>query len=377
MKLKLFLSAALVAGVISVRAVTSGSAVSDTTNSAAQPDAMTALFGDPTIAKGTGFEIKRSDLDSVVTGAKANAAAANQQLPPDFEVGVLNQLVTIQLLLTKANDADKAAGQAESDKQYAKLVEHFGSQDAFARQLKMVGMSEATLRTKAAQEATAKAALKRELNVSVTDAQIQDYYSNHAAAFEEPEKAHVRHILLMTIDPQSHTSLSTNTVAAKRKLIDDLEKRLSGGADFAALATQYSEDPGSKDNGGELPAFGRGDMVPEFEAAAFSLKPGQVSDVVTTMYGFHIIKLIERTPAKKYGLTDTIVQADNQTPAAICKAELESEQIRSRAPAFIQQLRTACGVEILDPVLKTQEQALLDAATNAPASAPGAGGANP
>ena len=79
---------------------------------------MTALFGDPVIAKGKGFELKRSDLDSVVTGAKANAAAANQQLPQGFEVGVLNQLVTIQLLLTKANDADKAAGQAEADTQY-------------------------------------------------------------------------------------------------------------------------------------------------------------------------------------------------------------------------------------------------------------------
>jgi parvulin-like peptidyl-prolyl isomerase len=277
--------------------------------------------------------------------------------------------------LTKANDTDKAAGQAEADKQYAKLIEHFGSPEAFARQLKIVGMTETELRTKAAQEATAKAALKRELNVSVTDADVQAYYSNHAAAFEEPEKAHVRHILLMTIDPASHSPLSTNTVAAKRKLVDDLEKRLAGGEDFAALATQYSEDPGSKDNGGELPAFGRGDMVPEFEAAAFSLKPGQVSDVVTTVYGFHIIKLIDRSPAKKYGLTDPIAQADNQSPAAICKAELESEQIRSRAPAFIQQLRTANGVEILDPVLKTQEQALLDASTNAPA--PDSGGVNP
>ena len=367
MKLKLFLTAVLTAGVISAQAVSSA-----TTTNAPKADAMTTLFGDPVVAKAKGFEIKRSDLDSVVTGAKANAAAANQQLPPDFEVSVLNQLITIQLLMQKANAADQAAGKDEADMQFTNLLEHFGTPEAFARQLKMVGMSESELRTKAAQEATAKAALKRELNLSVTDAEVKEYYSNHTAAFEEPEKAHVRHILLMTIDPMARAPLATNAIAAKRKLIEDIQKRAAGGEDFAAMAKQYSDDPGSKENGGELPKFARGDMVPEFEAAAFSLKPGQVSDVITTMYGFHVIKAIDRAPAKKYGLTDNIAQI-NKTPAAICKAELESEQIRKLAPPYIQKLRTEANVEILDPILKTMEQAVLDAATNAPAG----GGMNP
>jgi len=367
MKFKMLLSAALLAGVISVHAASAGA-----TNAIASADAMTTLFGDPVVVKAKGFEIKRSDLDGVVAGAKANAAAAQQQLPPDFEVSVMNQLVTIQLLSQKANDADRAAGKAEADQQFTNLLEHFGTPEDFARQLKMVGMTESQLRTKAAEEATAKAALKRQLNVNVTDAAVSDYYSNHTAAFEEPEKAHVRHILLMTIDPSSQTPLPTNTIASKRKMIEDIQKRATGGEDFAALATQYSEDPGSKSKGGELPKFGRGDMLPEFEASAFSLKPGQVSDVITTMYGFHVIKAIDRSPAKKYGLTDNIPQI-GKTPAAICKAELESEQIRKQAPAYIEKLRKEANVEILDPNLKAQEQAILDASTNAPAS----GGVNP
>ena len=333
---------------------------------------MTTLFGDPVIAKGKGFELKRSDLDGVVTGAKANAAAANQTLPADFEVSVLNQLITIQLLLQTANAADKVAGQAESDAQYTNLLAHFATPEAFARQLKMVGMTETELRAKAAQEATAKAALKRELNLNVTDAQVKEYYSNHAAAFEEPEKAHVRHILLMTIDPKERMPLATNVVTAKRKQIDDIQKRAAAGEDFATMAGKYSEDPGSKDNGGELPAFGRGDMVPEFEAAAFALKPGQVSDVITTMYGYHVIKSIERLPARKYGLTDNIPQVD-KTPAAICKLQIEGEQIRDQAPAYIAQLRKDSNVEILDPNLKALAQMMQDASTNAPA---GGGGLN-
>ena len=148
MKLKLILSAALVAGVISCQAATSPAVVS-TNDSAA--DAMTKLFGDPVVAKGTGFEIKRSALDEVVSGARANAAAQGQQLPPDFQASVLNQLLTIQLLLQKATPADQVAGKAEADLQFTNLLKRFGSQEAFQRQLTAVGMTVDDLRGKATQ----------------------------------------------------------------------------------------------------------------------------------------------------------------------------------------------------------------------------------
>ena len=365
MKLKLILSAALVASVISAQAATSATTAAPT-NTASKPDAMTTLFGDPVIAKGRGFEIKRSDLDTVVTGAKANAAAQGQMLPPGFDISILNQLITIQLLVQKATPADRLAGVAESDSQFTNMVAHFGSPEAFARQLKMVGMTEAELRAKATQEATAKTVLKRELKIAVTPAEIRECYTNHSSSFEEPEKAHVQHILLMTMDPASRTPLPTNAVATKRKQVDDLAKRLKGGEDFAKLAKEFSEDPGSKSNGGELPKFGKGDMVAEFEAAAFSLKPGQISDVITTMFGFHIIKLLDKTAAKKFGFSEAIPMANNETPETICKRGLEAEKIKEQAPAFVLKLRTEAKVEILDANLKALEQAVLEAETNAP-----------
>jgi len=369
LKIKLMLSAVLVAGVITAQAATSGATADmapGATNGAAV-DPMTALFGDPVIAKGSGFQIKRSDLDQVVTSAKANAAAQGQQVPQGFDASILNQLITIQMLLQRATDADRAAGQTEADAQYTNMLTRFSSPEAFERQLKMAGITPEELRAKAAQEATAKAALKRLLNISVTPEEIRECYTNHEANFEEPEKVHVEHILLMTIDPATRTPLTTNTVAAKRKQIDDLLKQIKGGADFATLARQYSEDPGSKANGGELPKFGRGDMVPEFEAAAFALSPGQVSDVVTTMYGFHIIKLLDKSPAKKYGFGDPIPEANNQTPADICKTGLESDKMKELAPPYVQNLRTELNVVIVDPTLKEESQELMDAATNAPA----------
>ena len=356
MKLKLILSAALMAGVISAMAVTQPVTLPTGTNSSPEA-AMKALFGDPVIVKGKGFEIKQSEMDQVLTGAKANAAAQGQQLPPEFSVAILNQLITIQALLQKATPADRAVGATEADLQYTNLLKRFGSPEAFQRQLKAVGMTVDDLRGKATQEATAKATLKRELNIAVSDDDAKAFYTKHSAEFEQPEMAHVRHILLMTVDPSTRMSLPTNAVAAKRKQADDLLKQIRAGADFATLAKQYSEDPGSKVNGGELPEFSRGQMVPEFEATAFSLTNNQVSDVITTQFGYHILKLIDKTAAKKFAFTDTLPQV-NKTVAEICKSEVESQKIKELAPDYVKKLRTELNVEITDPSLKALDESV-------------------
>jgi len=381
MKLKLIFSAtlaALVFGPASAPASTESAPLS--TNAPAMTNTttdaeMAALFGDPAIVKGKGFEIKRSDLDSVLTGAKANAAAAGQQLPPDFEIKILDQLVTIQLLLQKATEADRVAGGQEADTQMTNILKRFGSQAAFEHQLKAVGMTMEDLRAKATQEAVAKTALRRELNVVVTDADAKSYYDTHPAEFEEPERAHVRHILLLTLDPATQQPLPDDQIQAKRKQIEDLRKRALAGEEFTNLVAQYSEDPGSKDTGGEY-TFARASadpshaMVPEFEAAAFSLTNNQISDVVTTRYGFHIIKLLEKIPAKKYGYNDVLPPDLKTTPADLCKTTLENDKIKELAPAYVDKLKKDYNVQILDPALKTLEATLEAVATNAPDASP-------
>ncbi len=359
MKFIVLFSAALVAGALSASAATAPSPAAGTTN--ANPEAaMTALFGDPAVVKAKGFQIKRSDLDQVVSGARANAAANNQQLPPDFEVSVLNQLITIQELLQTANDADQVVGKQEADLQYTNLLKKFVSPEAFERQLTAVGMTVTELRAKATQEATAKAALKRSLNITVTDDEAKDYYTKHPADFEQPELVHARHILLMTIDPATRQPLTTNTIAAKRKQIDDLRKQIQDGADFATLAKQYSEDPGSKENGGELPEFPRGQMVPEFESAAFALATNEVSDVVTSQFGYHLIKLLEKLPAKK---------VDFATAETEIKDGLARQKIAKLAPDYVKKLRADQQVEILDANLKAMDEQLQAQAAAAAAEA--------
>jgi peptidyl-prolyl cis-trans isomerase C len=123
----------------------------------------------------------------------------------------------------------------------------------------------------------------------VEEEEINRYYEENKVKFEIPEKIKARHILIQV----KKTAAEQEQKKAKAKL-EKVLQRVRAGEDFAKLATEFSEDPGSKKQGGDLGFFTRGMMAPEFEKAAFSLKPGEVSDIVQTNFGFHIIRYEER-----------------------------------------------------------------------------------
>ena len=118
--------------------------------------------------------------------------------------------------------------------------------------------------------------------VTVPDADLEAFYKQNLAQYTTPEQLAASHILFRIEDKDE---------AAVRKQAEEVLKRARAGEDFAALAKQYSEDESNNTNGGSLGEFGRGTMVPEFEQAAFALKPGDISDLVKTSFGFHIIKV--------------------------------------------------------------------------------------
>ncbi len=118
----------------------------------------------------------------------------------------------------------------------------------------------------------------------------KDYYASHTPEFNTEEKVHARHILVK-FDAKNSESVKT-----AQKKAEDLLSQLKKGGDFAKLAKENSDDPGSKAKGGELEPFGRGAMVPEFEKAAFSLKPKTLSDLIKSQYGFHIIEVMDKIP---------------------------------------------------------------------------------
>jgi len=126
----------------------------------------------------------------------------------------------------------------------------------------------------------------------VTDAEVQQYYNQHLSDYKVDDQVKVRHILIK-VDPNADAKADA---AAKQKA-EDILKQLRSGGNFEELAKKYSDDPGSKDQGGELGFIKHGVTVPEFEKAAFALQPGQISDLVRTKFGYHIIQTEEKQTA--------------------------------------------------------------------------------
>ena len=126
----------------------------------------------------------------------------------------------------------------------------------------------------------------------VTDAQVQAYYNAHLADYQVKDQVKARHILIAV--PEGSDAKTDAAAKAKAQGILD---QLHHGGDFAALAKANSDDPGSKENGGDLGFFSKGKMVPAFEQAAFALQPGQISDLVKTSFGYHIIQVEEKQTA--------------------------------------------------------------------------------
>jgi len=163
--------------------------------------------------------------------------------------------------------------------------------------------------------------------VAPTPQQIETYYNDNVQQFSNPEQVHALHILLKTKDKD---------VAAVRKQAEAVLKEARGGADFATLARKYSEDEGSKGSGGDLNFFGRGSMVKPFEDAAFAMSPGQISDLVQTDYGFHVIKVLEK-------------RAAGQRPLAEVRDQIAEQLKWQLAQTRAQELSTTLAARIKSP----------------------------
>jgi peptidyl-prolyl cis-trans isomerase D len=181
---------------------------------------------------------------------------------------------------------------------------------------------------------------KMAASVQLSDADLQAAYNRDLDRFRTPERVKARHILISTMGKTPEESKKAEERAR------DLLKQIKAGGDFAALAKQNSDDPGSKESGGDLGWVQRGQMVPPFETATFNLKPGETSDVVKTDYGFHVIQALEKeqarvrpfeevkgelaAEAKKQIVYDRMQEALEQARAELAKNHSQAEQIASK-----------------------------------------------
>src|ERR1044071_5079549 len=188
--------------------------------------------------------------------------------------------------------------------------------------------------------------------VTVTPQDIESYYKANLQQFQAPEQVRASHILLKTEGKDE---------AVVRKQAEDILKQAKApGADFAALAKKYSEDDGSKANGGDLDYFTKGRMVPEFEQAAFSLQPGQTSDLVKSQFGFHIIKVVDKKPAGTRTLDEVRSQIQETLAAQRVDQQIETRtrdlEARVTKPADIDAVGKEAGASVAETGFFTRDE---------------------
>jgi len=265
----------------------------ETPKAAASKPAIDAkqIFPDDTLCKGKGIEIKRSQVDEAFVQFKANLTARGQELSENkrdlAESQLLDRLVITKLLVARANEEDKKKARTAADKFVASTKQQAGSDESFQRQLSAMNFTTEQFDAQVMERAICEEVVDRELrsHVNITDEQLKKFYDENGEQFERPETVRAAHILLSTRDASTGQEMSEETKKEKRQQIEKILERAKKGEEFAALAREYSDDPGSKNAGGEY-TFARGQFRnPEFESAAFALKTNEISGVVTTAFG--------------------------------------------------------------------------------------------
>ncbi len=192
--------------------------------------------------------------------------------------------------------------------------------------------------------------------VEVSDADVQQYYDSHQSEYVQPEQVRARHILFKVA-----RDATPEAKAKVRQKAEEVLAKVKAGEDFATLAQQYSEDA-SASQGGDLGLFGRGKMVKPFEDAAFTLAPGQTSDLVESPFGLHIIKVEAKEEEHQRTLDEVreeIVATLKQEKARdLARAQAEGDQAKAAAGATLASVATAAGLSVSTPAPLAKDEAL-------------------
>ena len=209
----------------------------------------------------------------------------------------LEQLVEKRLVEQKVREmnikiGDEEIGQAIED---VKRQNKIGSQEAFKAALASQGMTFEQYRAQLQEQLERLRLVSMEVHskIQVGESEMRDYYEKNLAKYSEEESFHARHIYFRVSEKSSPEEIKHTMTTALMVLAE-----ARSGKDFVELAKTYSEDPGAKKDGGDLGLFKKGDMLPELEKTILAMKPGEVSELVSTPVGLHIIKLEERIKGK-------------------------------------------------------------------------------
>lgn len=210
----------------------------------------------------------------------------------DLKKAVLDNLIDFELLFQESQKEGIAIEDKEVDDQLEALKKGFSSEEEFNKAMGELKFSQVTLRSMTRKGLVVKKFINTHIakDVTVSDEEVKSYYDKNESLFRRPEQVRASHIVLI-VGPNADEAKKREA----RKELEKIRERAVKGEDFSSLAKVFSQGPSSS-RGGDLGYFGRGWAEKPFEDAAFALKPGELSGIVETSYGYHLIKVTDRRP---------------------------------------------------------------------------------
>ncbi|MFJ8247768.1 peptidylprolyl isomerase [Peribacillus asahii] len=228
----------------------------------------------------------KNETVATVDGNKITKEELYDELVASYGTDTLNTLITNKVVELEAKKQNVTVSDEDIQKELDVLTEQYGDEETLKSQLEASGSSMDDLKDDIVQYLQTRKLI--EPSIKITDEEIKKYFEENKDSLGQAEQVEASHILV-----------------EDKATAEEVLKKLKNGGDFAELAKEYSTDEGSAANGGSLGYFGKGQMVAEFEDAAFKLEVGKISEPVKTEHGYHIIKVTDKKEAKEATLKDS------------------------------------------------------------------------
>ena len=249
-----------------------------------------------------------------------------------FNERAIDGLIDRTLLWLESEAVGVAVDDSTLEWYLRQFVQAMGGDAAIDRTLSAAGLNRADLGGLIRDDLQVRKFIEANVaqTIDVSDSLAMAYFDDNPQQFSTPDSVHARHIIIRTAETDAQMDID-----AKKQTLRDLRARAVSGESFEDLAREYSEGP-SAPTGGDLGYFTRQDMVPAFSDVAFSLKPGEVSDVVVTSFGYHIIQVVDNRPSRRLEYEEVEAGLKNQIGQYMIAQNLQNHLQRSRAVAIIE-----------------------------------------
>ena len=285
------------------------------------------------VAVVNGEVITRTDFDRAMGFERQRAMQTGKSVDDArLKEGILKQLIGTALLYQESKKEGIKVDQKAVDESLEQWKKRFPNEEEYKKAMINANLSVPQMKEDIKKGMTIKKFIVERFvdKTTIPEKEIKAYYESHTNLFKQPEQVRASHILLK-VEPKAK---EPEKEAALKK-IREIQKKQVKEDDFAKLAKEYSQGP-SKAKGGDLGYFKRGQMVPAFEEVAFKLKPGEVSDIVTTKFGYHLIKVVDKKPASTVPYEETKERLGQY---------LKQEKVQKEVSQFVEKLRKEAKVE--------------------------------